>query len=60
MDALFTAIGTVITNMISNLSTISTALISNVIFQIMIGIAMLFILIGIVFKLVHFLQKFKF
>ena len=57
MEALFTAVSTVITNMFSNLTIVSTNLISDPIFQITIGIAMLFILIGIVFKLVKKMRK---
>ena len=57
MEALFTAVGTVITNMFSNLTIVSTNLISDPIFQMTIGIAMLFILIGIVFRLVKKMRK---
>ena len=52
MDALFTSVSTVITKMIELLGTVSTALLSNSIFQLMVGIAVLFIVIGLVFRLV--------
>ena len=57
MDALFTSVSTVITKMIELLGTVSTALLSNSIFQLMIGIAVLFIVIGIVFRLVKKMRK---
>ena len=57
MESLFTAVSTVITNMFSNLTVVSGKLIADPIFQITIGIAMLFILIGIVFKLVKKMRK---
>ena len=57
MESLFTAVSTVITNMFSNLTVVSEKLIADPIFQITIGIAMLFILIGIVFKLVKKMRK---
>ncbi len=57
MESLFTAVSTVITNMFSNLTVVSEKLIADPIFQITIGIAMLFILIGIVFRLVKKMRK---
>ena len=57
LDGLFTNVGTVISKMVSNLTIVSEKLIADPIFQITIGIAMLFILIGIVFKLVKKMRK---
>ena len=57
MADLFTAVGTVITNLLSNLGTVSTALLGNVLFQVMVGIAVLYIIIGIVFRLVRKMRK---
>ena len=57
MDALFTSVSTVITKMIELLGTVSTALLSNSIFQLMVGIAVLFIVIGLVFRLVKKMRK---
>ena len=57
LEGLFTNVGTVISKMVSNLTIVSEKLIGDPIFQITIGIAMLFILIGIVFKLVKKMRK---
>ena len=57
LEALFESVGTVITNILSNLATVATNLLSNPIFQLMIGIAVLFIVIGIVFRLVKKMRK---
>ena len=57
LESLFTNSSSVISKMVNWLGQISTGLIGNTIFQIMIGIAMLFILIGIVFKLVKKMRK---
>ena len=57
MTALFESVTTVITQMITLLGTVSTALLENPIFQIMMGIIVLFIVMGIVFKLVRKLRK---
>lgn len=57
MEALFTAAGTVITNVLGYLTEVATALLANPIFQVMIGIAILYIVIGIVFRLVKKMRK---
>lgn len=57
MTALFESVTTVITQMITLLGTVSTALLENSIFQIMMGIIILFIVMGIVFRLVRKLRK---
>ena len=57
LEGLFTNVCTVISKMVSNLTIVSEKLIADPIFQITIGIAMLFILIGIVFKLVKKMRK---
>ncbi len=57
LEGLFTNVSTVISKMVSNLTVVSGKLIADPIFQITIGIAMLFILIGIVFKLVKKMRK---
>ena len=57
LEGLFTNVSTVISKMVSNLTVVSGKLIADPIFQITIGIAMLFILIGIVFRLVKKMRK---
>ena len=57
MEALFTSVATVISKMVEYLGTVSTALLSNSIFQLMVGIAVLYIVIGITFRLVKKMRK---
>ena len=57
MEALFTATGTVITKVLAYLTEVATSLLANPIFQVMIGIAVLYIVLGIVFKLVRKMRK---
>lgn len=57
MEALFTAVTTVVTNIMTLLGTVGEGLLSNVIFQIMMGIALLFLVIGIIFRLVRKMRK---
>lgn len=57
LGTLFTNVGTVITEIIELLGTVSTSLLSNSIFQIMMGIIVLFIVMGIVFGLVKKLRR---
>lgn len=57
MEALFTATGTVITKVLAFLTEVATSLLANPIFQVMIGIAILYIVLGIVFKLVSKMRK---
>lgn len=49
----FEGAGPVITKVLEYLGTVATSLLSNPIFQVMIGIALLYIALGIVFKLVR-------
>lgn len=53
MEALFTAVTTVVTNIMTLLGKVGESLLGNVIFQIMMGIALLFLVIGIIFRLVR-------
>lgn len=57
MEALFTGIKSVITNVLELLTTICTSLLSNPIFQIMVGIAVFGILVGIVMYLVKKMRR---
>ena len=57
MEALFTAVTSVITNIMTLLGKVGESLLSNVIFQIMMGIALLFLVIGIIFRLVRKMRK---
>ena len=53
----FTNAGTVITKIIELMGTVGEALLGNVIFQIMLGVLVLFIVMGIIFKLVYHARK---
>ena len=57
METLFSSISTNISKIMECLSSVSTSLMSNSIFQLTIGIAVLFIIFGIVFKLVRKMRK---
>lgn len=52
MQTMFTNIGTVITEVMKLLGTVTTSLLSNEIFQIAMGLVFLSIVIGLVFYLV--------
>lgn len=52
MQAMFTNIGTVITEVMKLLGTVTTGLLGNEIFQIAMGLVILSIVIGLVFYLV--------
>lgn len=52
MEAMFTNIGTVITEVMKLLGTVTTSLLGNEIFQIAMGLVFLSIIIGLVFYLV--------
>ena len=57
VETLFKTVTTVITNITNTLSTVSTSLLSNSIFELMMGIVVFFIVMGIVFRLVSKLRK---
>lgn len=57
MTTLWTNVTSVITNFFTILGTASTSLLSNEIFQLMIGIVMLYLVTGFIFKLVRKLRK---
>lgn len=57
MEALWTTITSVITNFVKLLSTVTTSLLSNELFGIVIGIVMFSIGMGIVFTLVNKVRK---
>ncbi len=57
MEALWTTIKTVITNIVDLLTTVCTSLISNPIFQIMLGVAVFGIVVGIVMYLVKKMRR---
>lgn len=57
MDALWTAVTTVVGKLIELMGTISSGLISNEIFQIVIGVVMFGIGIGTIFTLVKKLKR---
>lgn len=57
MEALWTTIKTVITNIVELLTTVCTSLISNPIFQIMLGVALFGIVVGIVMYLVKKMRR---
>ncbi len=57
LENLFAGATSVITNIISLLGTVSTALLSNEIFQIVIGVVIFGIVMGVVFTLVRKLRR---
>lgn len=57
LQALLTAAGEVITSIVSTLSTVATSLMSNAIFQVMFGLLILFVVLGIIFRLVYHARK---
>lgn len=57
MDALFTAVSTVVTKIVELMGTVSSALLDNPIFQIVIGVIMFGIGMGVVFTLVKKLKR---
>ena len=57
MEALWTGITSVISNIITLMGTVTTGLLSNEIFQIVIGVVVFGLIMGIVFTLVRKLKK---
>ena len=57
IPALFENVTTVITKITTLLGTVTKNLLSNEIFQLMFGIAVLFIVMGIIFRLVKKMRK---
>ena len=57
MTDLFTAVNTVITNIMSSLSTVATSLMGNAIFQLVMGVVFFGIILGVVYSLVRKVKK---
>lgn len=57
METLWTMVTSVATNMVSLMGTVSTGLMSNEIFQIVVGVVLFGIAMGIVFALVKKLKR---
>ena len=57
MEALWTGITSVISNVITLMGTVTTGLLANEIFQIVIGVVVFGLIMGIVFALVRKLKK---
>lgn len=57
LSAAFTAISTVITNIISSLGTVATALMSNDLFLIALGVVFFGIIMGVVYSLLRKVKK---
>lgn len=57
MEALFTAVGTVIEKMLAQFATVSSSLLNNVIFQIMFGIVVLYLGVSFVMYLVRKVKR---
>lgn len=57
LETLLENVGTVITSIITQLGTVATALMSNAIFQVMFGLLVLFVVLGIIFRLVYHARK---
>lgn len=57
MTELFTTITSVITNILTLMGSVGTALLDNVIFQLLMGILTLYVVMGIIFRLVAHVRK---
>lgn len=57
LSSLFTAISSVITQIITNLGTVATALMSNELFQIALGVVFFGIVMGVVYSLLRKVKK---
>ena len=57
MEALFTAVTEVVTNILTLFGTVSTTLLSNPIFQLTIGVVVLGIVMSLVFTMVRKLRR---
>lgn len=49
--------GTVITSIVNTMGTVATSLMGNAIFQVMFGLLILFVVLGIIFRLVYHARK---
>ena len=49
--------GTVINSIVTTMSTVATSLMGNAIFQVMFGLLLLFVVLGIIFRLVYHARK---
>ena len=57
MEALFTNVNTVVTNILTLFTTVSTEFLKNEIFQLMFGVVVLGIIMGLVFTMVRKLKR---
>ena len=57
LETLLTNVGTVITNIMNSLSTVATSLMSNAIFQLVMGVVFFGIILGVVYSLVRKVKK---
>ena len=49
--------GTVINSVVTTMGTVATSLMGNAIFQVMFGLLLLFVVLGIIFRLVYHARK---
>ena len=57
LEDLLSAAGTVITSITTTMGTVATTLLGNAIFQVMFGLLILFVVLGIIFRLVYHARK---
>lgn len=57
LQDLLTAAGTVITSIVETMGSVATSLMGNAIFQVMFGLLILFVVLGIIFRLVYHARK---
>lgn len=57
LSDLLTAAGTVITSIVETMGSVATSLMGNAIFQVMFGLLILFVVLGIIFRLVYHARK---
>ena len=57
LSTLLTNSGTVINSVVTTMGTVATSLMGNAIFQVMFGLLLLFVVLGIIFRLVYHARK---
>ena len=57
LTTLLTNAGEVITSIVNTMGTVATSLLGNAIFQVMFGLLILFVVLGIIFRLVYHARK---
>lgn len=57
LSTLLANAGTVINEVVTTMGTVATSLMGNAIFQVMFGLLLLFVVLGIIFRLVYHARK---